>query len=421
VRKVGDGKRKSEVAFHRFLANRKVTVERLIAGWSERTAHAASGRHVLAIQDTSEICMTTRRGRRRGLGKVALGRGYGFLLHAMLALDAENESCLGLVSGEIWNRPRKVRTSHAKRTLTNKESRRWLTTGQKAKEILAQATTITIIADRESDIYAEWAQLPEPNFHLITRVMHDRRIAGDTTLSRHAQTLPARDTKTILLRGNRMEREAQLTLRFAPIAIERPENCIEPGLPKHVNLYLVDVVELNAPKGKKPVHWRLLTTHTVTSVKEAWQIVEWYKRRWIIEQLFRVLKSQGFELEDSQVESADRLTKLAAIAIHAAVLTIQLTQARDGKSAESASTPFDQNEIEALVALNRLTQGATQLQKNPHPEKSLAWAAWIIARRGGWDGYPSSRPPGPITFKDGLDYFKAFADAWRLKQDVCMP
>src|SRR5258707_71741 len=94
VRQVGDGVRKLEVAFHRFLRNRKVTVDRLIEGWGERTAPAAYGRHVLAIQDTSEIVIKTEAGRRRGLGKVAKGRGRGFLLHAMIALDAANETCL---------------------------------------------------------------------------------------------------------------------------------------------------------------------------------------------------------------------------------------------------------------------------------------------------------------------------------------
>ena len=43
------------------------------------------------------------------------------------------------------------------------------------------------------------------------------------------------------------------------------------------------------------------------------------------------------------------------------------------------------------------------MQKNPHPNASLKWATWIIAKIGGWDGYPSSKPPGPITFKHGLE------------------
>ena len=57
------------------------------------------------------------------------------------------------------------------------------------------------------------------------------------------------------------------------------------------------------------------------------------------------------------------------------------------------------DEVEVLEALIPQLEGATPAQKNPHPANSLARAAWAIAKLGGWDGYKSSRPPGPITFK----------------------
>jgi Transposase DDE domain len=149
----------------------------------------------------------------------------------------------------------------------------------------------------------------------------------------------------------------------------------------------------------------------------AWQIVNWYKKRWTIEQLFRILKTQGFQIEDSRVETADRLLKLTAIAAKAAVITLQLMQARDGQSAEPASTAFDDNEICLLDALGRSYRGRTKLQNNPHPPRSLAWAAWIIARLGGWDGYPRTKP-GPITIHRGLTYFLGVAQAARYLEDA---
>jgi hypothetical protein len=152
----------------------------------------------------------------------------------------------------------------------------------------------------------------------------------------------------------------------------------------------------------------------------AWRIVGWYRARWTIEQLFRILKTQGLTLENSQLTSAERLLKLAAIATRAAAVTLQLLQARDGRSAAAASLAFDAVELAALAALAPQLEGRTALQKNPHPAPSLAWAAWIIARLGGWKGYPSERPPGPITFKHGLDTFYAWVAGWQLRH-VCMP
>src|SRR5207237_4186191 len=120
-----------------------------------------------------------------------------------------------------------------------------------------------------------------------------------------------------------------------------------------------------------------------------------------------------------EITQADRLLKLAAIVAHAAAITLQLVQARNGKSNEMADIAFSGEEIEALGALSHKYKATTALQKNPHPKRSLAWATWLIARLGGWDGYPSSRPPGPITLKHGLEYFKAFAAAHG-SRNVCI-
>src|SRR5882672_5467975 len=117
LRRLGGGRRRRQVQFWRFLANRKVTIERLLEGWGERTASAAAGRHVLAIQDTSEIKFSTEPGRRRSLGKIGNGNSRGLLLHAMAAVDATSGSLLGLVAGRIWTRKGLVRSTHARRDL----------------------------------------------------------------------------------------------------------------------------------------------------------------------------------------------------------------------------------------------------------------------------------------------------------------
>jgi hypothetical protein len=165
----------------------------------------------------------------------------------------------------------------------------------------------------------------------------------------------------------------------------------------------------------EPILWRLLTTHEVADPSTAWRMIAWYQQRWVIEQFFRTLKQQGLQLEDSQVESAERLLKLTAIAASAAALVMQLVQAREGGTGQDAAIAFTAAEIDTLKALVPELEGKTALQKNPHPEGSLAWAAWVIAKLGGWDGYPKSKPPGPITFRHGLQTFRSLARGWVLR------
>ncbi len=399
-----------------------MTCERLIAGWSEQTKDAVAGRHVLAIQDTTEINFRTKPGRRRGLGEIGKGSGHGVLAHAMTGVDADSGAFLGLLAGEIYTRQGRVDVPHAERALEEKESRRWIETPAKAKPALAKAAQVTFVSDREGDLYAQWASVPDERHHVLVRMRHDRALAGGGTLYEAAEKLAFVATRCVELAATptRAARTAALSLRFGQFEIRRPENKYLRHLPRTITLRFVEVVERNPPQGAEPVHWRLLTTHVVDSIAMAWRVVDWYRQRWIIEQLFRLMKKQGLEIEDSQLATAEGLTKLAAIAVKAAAVTLQLVQARDGLSPEPASNAFNEDEIAVLDALNAKLQGKTALQRNPHLAHSLAWAAWIIAKLGGWDGYKSSKPPGPITFRHGLQRFYAIADGWNLR-DVCMP
>ena len=128
-----------------------MTAEKIVAGWSDQTGAACTGRHVLAIQDTTEVKFPTTAQHRRGLGPVKKGNAYGVLVHAMIAVDATSGACLGLVGGEVWNRPGVNPIPHRKRPLEARESMRWLATAEQAKPVLQPAAAVTVVGDREAD------------------------------------------------------------------------------------------------------------------------------------------------------------------------------------------------------------------------------------------------------------------------------
>jgi hypothetical protein len=401
----------------RFFANQKVTAEKIVASWSEHTRDAVVGRHVLAIQDTTEVHFATKPKRRRGLGQCGHGNACGLLAHTMMAVDADSGACLGLVTGRIWNRKPVQRTPLRKRALAARESRRWVDTAEAAKPILAQAALVTVIDDREGDIYPSWARVPDAHVHVLTRVMSDRCLigAGAATLHTVADSFPVADTTTLDLPARPPQhaaRTAKLELRFGEVEIARPVNEKDRTLPRSVRLRLVEGREVDAPEGEEPLRWLLLTTHAVDDVAKAWLIVSWYTLRWTIEQVFRLAKSQGLGLEDSQMQTAERLMKLTAAALKAACIDRQLVQERDGTHGLPASTVFAPAEIATLKALNPTLKGNTEKQKNPHPVLSLAWATWVIARLG--CGHCYGKPPGPITIHRGMERFKAIHQGFYL-------
>jgi len=309
LRQMAQGDWAANMSFWRFIDNPQVTIDKLIGGWSLQTPTAVRGRHVLAIQDTSEIKFHTRGGRRRGLGKVGKGNARGVLLHAMMAVDADSGVCLGLTGGDVWTRKGKVKIPHDKRDLANKESARWVTTAEQGCEVLAAARTITVVNDREGDFFAHWALTPGDKVHLLSRAMHDHALVDGGTLYQAVEQARFCDKAVIDLpqRIDRLGRQAHLSMRFGTVVLKRPARPGVEGLPEGVKVSFMEVVELHPPKGAEPIHWLLLTTHPVATTADAWRIVSWYKQRWIIEQLFRSLKSQGLRIEDSQLESAEGL------------------------------------------------------------------------------------------------------------------
>jgi hypothetical protein len=412
----GQGHEETEIRYGRFLRNGRVTVERIVAGGSEATARAVAGRHVLAFQDTSEFNFRTSEDHRRGLGAIGKGVGRGILLHAMIVADAEHGDVLGLAGASAWTRPEPIagapKTKKKRRPADEKESRRWVETPQAAMPVLAAADMATVVSDREADDYRLWAQVPDERTHVLGRAYHDRKLAGGGTLKTAARQWPVlgRRHLTIREREDRPQREAELELRAGPVTILRPQDCRD--LPKQLTLTLIELSEPAPPDGAEPVSWYLLTTHSADDEASAWQIVDWYRQRWTIEQFFRTLKKQGLQIEDSQLETADRLLKLLAIAARAAVVIMQLTQARDGNSSLAAALVFSPAEIATLEAVNL---SYNRPRPNPHPPLSLPWASWIVARLGGWNGRPTARPPGPITFKHGLDTLQRMAEGWALR------
>lgn len=403
--------------FRGFLSCQAVGVVEMMATTARKTNQRAAGRHVLAIQDTTELHFPTQRASKRGFGTGGNGEDLGLFLHPVLAVDAANGGIIGLVDCTVMNRTQGKVGDRRRRPAEDKESRRWLEGAQIAAERLPQAGMITVVADRESDVYDLFARRPE-TVHLLCRSAQDRSLADGGLLSERCASWAEQERCTITVspRPGQAKRQATLAVRFGAVQLRRAQTAAARHLPDAVALWVVDVREVDPPDGVEAVHWRLLTTHPVNMPAEARQIVDWYRMRWTIEQVFRSLKTHGLRLETSQVPQASHFTKLAAIALIAAVRSMQLVLARDGTTGQKLTDAVALADKPALVQLNADLQGSTEKLKNPHDPDSLAWLAWIVARLGGWFGYTSKgyRPPGPETMHNGLLRLDPFLRGWNL-------
>jgi hypothetical protein len=312
--------RNQAIQFGRFLANPAVTAQEMLANAACLITHRAAGRHVLAIVDTTGIRFATHELSKQGFGRDANDTCPGLFLHPVLAVEAATGGIIGLVDCAVLNRTEGKVSDHKKRAADDKESRRWLHGAELAADRLAAAETITMVGDRESDIYDLFARRPA-NVHLLCRSAHPRAMTTGGLLPEHCASLPEQGRETIDVppKASRKARQATVALRFAAISLKRPVRAGCSAWPKAIALWVVDVREVDPPAGAEAVHWRLLTTHPVATLAQARQIVAWYRLRWIIEQVFRSLKSHCLRIEDSQMVEAGGFIKLAVIALIAAV------------------------------------------------------------------------------------------------------
>jgi len=375
----------------------------------ERTAARVAGREVVAIQDTSELVLGGRRARRAGYGPVGKGGGTrGLLLHPVLAVEAGTGALLGLVGMEVWNRRGGKAGARRGRSTSAKESRRWIEGARRAGEVLTAAARITAVSDRESDFYELFAQRPA-NVQLIVRACQNRRIEApqDGLLFPVMDGQPehGRFVVTIPAAPGRQARTAELAVRYACVVLRRPRHGADPALAQTLTVTMVDVREASVPPEGEPIHWRLLTTHAVTSLAEARHVIDLYRLRWIIEEFFHTLKTAGFDIEAADISEPQAMINLVAAATIAAVTIKQLVQARDGTTNQLVSDAFDPDDQPILEAVSATLEGKTARQRNPHPKGSLAFAAWVIARLGGWTGYYGK--PGSQVMRRGLQDFRA--------------
>lgn len=411
-------------SFYRLFNNESFSEEKIEQSIVERCGQLCKGRHVLCIQDTTEFNLSGQQRRikpQSGLGKTSNDDVLGFMLHSSLVVDASRGSALGYSYIKTWDRkqdaPDRHQRNYQQLPIEKKESYKWIASANQSQTLLQQAELMTIIADRESDIYDLLASVNGENVHLLIRSNFNRQIVGGGKLVDYLNSLPVMHEYAIAINGDIRKgiekRSAQMALKWGKVSVRKSEKTRNKNLAASKEMYVVEAREINKAKG---IHWRILTTHPVTSVEEAIQIIQWYKQRWYIEQIHRLLKTEGFRIERSQLEQGWAIRKLTLLAMMATLRILQMMLAYEDENEQPIDEVFDTDQQQCLNMMNQKLEGDTDKLKNPAKINTLKWATWIIARLGGWKGYKSQRKPGPIVLQKGLAKFYHMYEGWDMYQ-----
>lgn len=292
---------------------------------------------VLIVQDTTELNFTSR-SKCEGLGQLGSNqtgaKSRGLDLHSCLAVGGISGLPLGVLRQQGYA-PQPARGKDPHRPIEEKESYRWLQAYEDAALVAAMipGTQIISVADREGDMFELFdyrRSLPGKKAELLVRAKWDRSLEGsEEKLFEELAAAPLAKRLSITVPRQREHaskpstpgrpglaaREATVEIRFKEVTVCAPQKPRTRDLPP-IKLWAILVLEKHPPKGATAVQWLLLTTLPVVSVKQARKCIQWYCRRWRIEEWHRVLKS-GCKILAHQNHRAEVL--LRAIAIDAVI------------------------------------------------------------------------------------------------------
>lgn len=409
-------------AYYRLLSNKNLHLSdvKSFLYWDCWAQVSPTG-HYLLIQDTTQPNFEKNRSNivnTDGLGVIADNKSLGFFLHPSLMVDANDKRSLGFIDIQTWSRKlntlTKVERRHRVNTtpIEDKESYRWISSIEASKQRLPAGCRLTCISDREGDISQLFIRVPDEHTHLLIRSNDNRCLTGGQKLIDHVNNLPIMGSYELKIRGdkriNRKSRVAKINLKYSLIRLAPAKL-----KGKEIELYVVEAREDSStvPTGEAPIHWRLLTTHQVENLQQACLMIDYYKERWLIEQVFRLLKNKGLQIENSQMETGKALICLTLMGLYVVNKVMILHNASKETLPIDIKDSFSGEELACLKSCNKKYEGNTIKQKNPHPQDSLQWVYWVLSRMGGWKPHEKNNA-GVISIFRGYLYFQQILEGW---------
>jgi hypothetical protein len=161
-----------------------------------------------------------------------------------------------------------------------------------------------------------------------------------------------------------------------------------------VTLNVLLVEEATPPDEGKPIRWLLLTTLPIDCFEQAWQCVQWYSLRWLIERFHYTLKS-GCRIEQLQLETAARL--LNALATYSIVAWRLMWLTYQARLSPNESCQVVLQPVEWKL-LRRKFEPKNRSKKPPTLRQAIRW----IAQLGGFLARTGDGEPGLKTLWRGM-------------------
>ena len=293
-----------------------------------------------------------------------------------------------------------------------KESARWQEHVDDVAQRVGRDVPIIHVADREADAFPLLLYLVDNGHRFVIRMARDRRGRADeladietvrSIVSRTGETMVtevginSRTGAALPRMGKaRDARTAKLGFASTRLQIKRPYYLFNETMWLHLNV--VHVREIDVPRGVEPIDWMLLTSEPIDTPDQLRRIVDCYRRRWLIEEYFKALKT-GCAMEKRELESFDSLGRALALFVPIAFHMLLLRSVARAAKETTAEAVLTTTQIEVLVAMGRVRSNPTALD-----------VLMAVAELGGY--YNKQRPPGWLVLARGVRDLIRYEEGW---------
>ncbi len=368
---------------------------------------------VLVVHDTTELDYSSRTSLQADLGQIGDGGGRGYECHNSLAVAAVTGEILGLAN-QILHRRADVPKNEGvatKREREDRESRLWVQ-GSTAIGTPPAGCTWVDVCDRGADTFEFLDHEDLTGRQFVIRSQHNRGMyTGHTDrgerrlLHNYARTLPALGGRAVWVQGRAGQpgRWATCLIAAAPVQVIPPH--VKRGIHRRqpLCLWVVRVWEVDPPEWvKEPLEWILLTNVPTVTLADAVERIEWYEKRWTIEEFHKAQKT-GCGIEELQFRHTDRLEPMIALLSVVAVMLVNLrTAARQNDATKIPATRHVPETYVAVLSVWRYRERRTDMTIH---DFNLA-----LGRLGGHQNRKSDGPPGWQTLWRGWNELQLMVD-----------
>lgn len=386
-------------ASYRLISHQNFSSDKILVEHRNSTASRLKNESVaLMIHDSSFFSFNSKRSI-KGLGNIGGKAGdqdtHGFIGHYSLAVST-NDVPLGVMGLTTWSR--------ANSDMWEKESDRWPEAILETEKYCPPDTKLIHLADREADQFEVLFTLIKNKHDFIIRSKHDRIIEnGDHYLRWHLNK--KKNDHEFKIFHTKLKKDVEAVVKYGEIEFFDPGFKLN-GLTSVKRKVVLNILEISTTSEiaeKDQLHWILLTSLPLKNFGDASRVIDYYKKRWHIENFFKVLKDGGCKVERASLRTFERLDKYITLFSVIAWRIYYIKHLAELNPDEDSSLSFSEVESLVLKIENKISDDQRITIKE---------ALRLVAKMGGFNGRKHDGEPGTVSLWRGLIKLEAKVETY---------